>query len=355
MKYNKGIRFSVFLLLSYLLIFNCSFNPDADTKSASGNNKLMTIPKATKRVEKVSGKNANLVFSDAKCISKITGVYEGNLVLNEDLSRFTPLYEDFFKKRLSRQGKIYKKENVCVSDKYVPQGYDYMDDNNMLFTMTAGGFIFDYKKDEEIWCDDQIAKVIDLNKEISKNDLYQMREFDSFLKDTGYDFVVKYIPYSKTIFINGKGKKNTEYEYKASYKGGIFDEVAINNGRLNADAVPLSGQIKSIDSGKEIGLQQGAIDFEIQKKYDKVISIQNAANILSNAISDHKEYKVTSYGLVYLQTSENATTKNEKGYKIRKIHFKPYWGFYISKKLNREIVGFVDVKSGEVIFVNKSM
>jgi hypothetical protein len=334
-------------------VYRFSFHSDAEVlASASGKEiRLKPTNKAfnVSELEKLELKN--LDFSEACKSQDIEGIYEGVISYKEDIKEIEPYYADFFKKRLTLRGKEYEEKNVECPKNILPLGFDYNEKGKLLFTMSAGGFVFDYRLEHKLGlADSKVVDIINRKKEVRSIE----DDVKIFLKDTGLKFNVEFVPFSKQFY---KSDTNGAWEYCfiASYKGGSFDETYIEDKKLNGFPLPLSLRVADYPECREIGVNIGTEKIKITKTLDKVITIKDAAKLLSSKITDHKTYKVTSYGLAYLQTSDNLQTKEDKKNNVYKVRFKPYWAFYVNKCIDHGIVGYVDVQTGEVIFVNKSM
>lgn len=350
MKKNKGFYYIGFLLLVYIFMYTVFFHPEAENISASGKEKnLCKISEAIDIKNLKRSKFKNLDISQIKDDNPVSDVIEGEIFIRREYKEFAPYYEKFFKQRLKKVNMEYDKNNVVIaSPKYLNQGYDYMVGEKMFLTMSEGGFIQDYGNKDE-YLDTIHSKATDLLQVLKSEDRVVNEDFNEFVRDIGVKSDISYVPFSKTKYKSSSNDDSWEYIFRAAYKGNMIEESNFENSKYNKDPFPLSGSCEKYKSFNRYGVNAETAKVRPRKVIKRIISIKEASKLFSEKITDHKTYKVKSVGLVYLQEAR----KEKKDSVIIKI--KPFWAFYIDKTQNKEIAGYVDVQTGEVIFVNKSM
>ncbi len=269
------------------------------------------------------------------------------------------------------------------TDLYEP-GVVY-NDPEILNCLSLGenGFLFWVKEDEYEWIG-VLNQEYDKYKKIDTIILYSEYEEQSFeyngttfsLNDmveaaqeqadeftTKYDSM-KWYPSSVTILQSESGEYFFKFQYTKSYNEMYF---LYNDYRKILDTVKdeyvcVMQPIMILNSSKEpilIDNFPGVIEcVDTKKVYDEIVTLQYAAQQLSDKLSSYRSYNVYDINLEYrlVQTSgyevEDPSFNFSNWWDGNEYEARPCWTFYLSNDLEHMTFAMVDCETGEIEFVS---
>ena len=340
-------------------------------------------------VSELEGKEYdNLKFPEHISINKPEAVYTGKIYCPDYTELNSSKQVNVFKKMI-QTGNIDKKfnsDNIVESSKWYPYGAMYEDDE-VYISMGCTGFFTSYIGEDRYGINEDytIIKTYDLESDY-EDDVYELSEGKISISDAQKLADEHANEYMKMLGYDGKFKavviEILENEKVGKFCRAIYQNVIYDTGTVNVvneyhndgdiEYAPLLGNECYIYGAKEQNVRfttfnQVVLPYQEPDNIENMISVSDAVLLLHNKLSSEKKYTVRSVGIEYMTKNTDFIDKDGKGKKHYDVigeqgiagwgasyqvgNYWPCWAFHIDLGYRKEIVGYVDCVTGEIVFV----
>ena len=297
------------------------------------------------------------------------------------IDHFEDKAEELFEKYIPES--VYQKGNITDGGEYYPVGPDFNDPESGLHVGVGCIGFFNYFRDSNSSIVDIIGndaleeysllcekEKMDTGENGENNNTIEIvTRVENFVDD--FCSTTSYPDDLEPVMIAIHKDENGEKIYQSDLRF-IFKDTPVNY-----MGCKLPG-----DEEQEIPYFPAATcylnkDFEIEyfcvqcafeekdtiEKYQEIITPSQAAQILSEKLSDYRKYNVKGMELVYCpkrikdvdNKEQNEMHRKNAGWALAcsydEWEFIPCWAFYFSTISQKEMYGLVDVKTGEAVYI----
>ena len=335
-------------------------------------------------VSELEGKEYdNLKFPEHISINKPEAVYTGESYCPDYTMANEAGYEKIFKQVLRDAGEenTYSEKYVINSDEYYPRGAMYEEGDNYMSVGCTGFFTACIGTDKYNLEQNEIIAVYDLNsayEDVEYELIYgklSIKEAEKlanenaqyYMRLLGYE--VSYKASRIEVMRNTDNQIFYYVRFQCVFKGAPIIDVMRQhpsedereyNGAWGGECCIIGTGAKNV---KNVTYNDVVLPYGEMHGEETIISVGDAAAMLNRKLSGQKKYEIQSVDLEYMMSikstlpgdgEDNVHRWNEDAegwFSYDLADARPCWAFHIDLEYRKEIVGYVDCTTGEIVFV----